>query len=508
MKTQRVHKKLNPALPKQSSIAVMSSLINRMMLANQVGTQSYNGDRNIYQALGYKDQLFFEDYLGRYFRQDIAKAVIDRPVQASWKGEITIIENTKTKETKFEKQWRKLYRELNLKGLFMRADKLTGLGSYSVIFLGLNDAKTNEGLKNKVRNGAKLLYAKPFSEKSATIHEWETDRKDKRYGKPKLYKIVIRSQANSALTSSNNVSEGSFQDELIVHHSRIIHIVEDILEDEVFGLPRLQVVFNRLMDLEKLIGGDAEMFWRGARPGITGTVKEDYEMSDEMYADIEAQLKEFEHNFKRVLVNEGIDYKTLTQQIADPSNHVDIQVQMISAVTGIPKRILVGSERGELSSAQDKQEWISYVTSRREEQNEPNILRPFIDHLLEYEIITRPKSEEYDVVWDKLFSLSDKEKVELGKNRAIALKEYSTNPAAQYMMPFEMFLSFLMGLDKNQISKIVEYRKEKMETEGNKELSIEEIAKLGQPDRQFERTSEKDKRTEDGSNRTRTETVD
>ena len=501
MKTERINQRTVGNVGFQpSTLAVMSTLINRMALGTSVGTQSYNGDRDVYAALGYKNTLSFDDYLGRYFRQDMAKAIIDRPVKASWKGEIAVIENTKSKKTKFEKQWHDLYTKLKLKSIFVRCDKLTGLGSYSVLLLGFNDISTIKGFTNKLKKGSKLVYAKPFSEKSAVIDTWDTDQRSPRFGLPLTYKISINQNNLKGKANVGTKISSSFDTTLIVHYSRIVHITEDILEDEVYGMPRLEVVFNRLMDLEKLVGGDAEMFWRGARPGYTGNVKPDYEMTPEMLTDLQNQIKEFEHNLKRVLVNEGVDYKSLEQQIADPSAHVDVQVQMISAVTGIPKRILIGSERGELSSAQDKQEWDSYVTGRREEQNEPGILRPFIDHMLEYKIIEAPKNNDYTIVWDKLFNLSDKEKVELGKNRAISLKEYSTNPSAQYMLPYEMFLKFLMGLDDNQISTIVEHRKEQIASGKTKELTLEEIADLGQKDRQMERTTSKDKRTEDGSN--------
>lgn len=479
-----------------NSIAVMSTLLNRALLGKELSGTSYSGDRNITAALGYKTSLSFNDYLSRYFTQDIAKAIIDRPVKASWKGEIEVLENTKTKRTKFEKEWKKLYLRLKLKSIFMRADRLTGLGSYSVLLLGLDDIKTTKGFSNKVKKGAKLLYVKPFSELSATIDEWDEDEHSVRFGKPVYYKIRISSDSlQGHKPTANRNKRKEYDSDLRVHYSRIVHLTEDILEDEVHGLPRLQSVFYRLMDLEKLVGGSAEMYWRGARPGYTGNVKQDYEMTPEMRKDLNDQIKEFEHNLKRVLVNEGVDYKSLEQQIADPEAHVNVQIQMISAVTGIPKRILVGSERGELSSAQDKQEWISYVTSRREEQNEPGILRPFIDHLIEYKIIPAPKSEEYMVVWDKLFSLSDKEKVELGKNRAIALKEYSTNPAAQYMLPFPKFMEYGLGMDDNQVSDIEEYLHEHRD----KELTIEEIADLGVRARQGERTTSNDPRTESGA---------
>lgn len=60
-----------------------SQLVARQMLAAGLGVQQYDGERNLYQALGYPLYLTFEDYLARYTRQDIAKAIIDRPVKAT-----------------------------------------------------------------------------------------------------------------------------------------------------------------------------------------------------------------------------------------------------------------------------------------------------------------------------------------------------------------------------------------------------------------------------------------
>jgi hypothetical protein len=446
----------------------MSTLVNRAQLAGKFTGTTYGGSRNLYDALGYSGTVSFSDFLAKYIRQDIAKAIIDRPVKASWKGDLEVIENMELKRTPFEKAWAKLYYEMNLKSIFMRSDRLTGIGRYSVLLLGLNDVTKVSGYTQPARrkNGLKLLYIKPLSEVSAVIESFETNKKSKRYGKPKFYNINMTSNAQHI--------GGAITESFKVHHSRIIHITEDILESETYGTPRLEAVFNRLTDLDKLIGGDAEMFWRGARPGYVGKVDPDYQMGEEGRAAVKEQIEEFEHNLKRVLVNEGVEYKALAQQLSDPTPHVDVQIQMISAVTGIPKRILVGSERGELSSAQDKQEWISYVTGRREEQNEPFILRPFIDTLIKLNVLPAPKKNKYEVIWDKLFQLSDKEKIEVGKQRAIALREYSTNPAAQYLLPYDTFLFHLMGFDLLQIERI----KKEREDSGMEELSLDQIAEL------------------------------
>lgn len=395
-------------------------------------------------------------------------------MKASWKGDIEVIETVDTKKTKFEKAWAKIYTDLGLKQVFMRADRITGLGRYSVMLLGLNDVRNEAGFAKPVSKTKRLrlLYVKPLSEISATIQSYETNQTNKRYGKPLFYEVKI--VENDVSNTANSVKQGSVSKTLKVHYTRIVHITEDILESEVFGTPRLEAIYNRLIDLEKVIGGDGEMYWRGARPGYVGKVDPEYEMGAEARKALKEQIEEFEHNLKRVLVNEGVDYKSLAQQISDPTSHVDVVIQMISAVTGIPKRILVGSERGELSSAQDKQEWISYVTGRREEQNEPYILRPFIDTLIALGVVPTPKNDEYHVIWDKLFSLSDKEKIEVGKQRAISLKEYSTNPAAQYLIPYDTFLQHLMGFDPIQIETIKTIRIE----DGIEDRSLEDIAKL------------------------------
>lgn len=422
---------------------VYSELVGRLRIGSRLGLDTYGGDRDIYNALGYPKEITFENYYSRYIRQDIAKAIIDRPVTASWKGTISVIENVSKRLTPFEKGWSDLYRTFNLKSLFIRADKLTGLGRYSIILLGLSDAPSIESLKTPVskRGNLTLKYVKAFSELSVKISDYDEVSTSERYGLPLYYEV--------------NVITKNKETTVKVHYSRVVHLVEDPLENETMGTPRLQAVYNRLIDIEKLVGGDAEMFWRGARPGYTGTVDKDYQFGDTAFTALQSQIDEYENNLRRILVNEGVTYKALEQQIADPSPHVDVQITLISAKTGIPKRILSGSERGELSSAQDKMEWISYVSTRREEQNEPMILRPFINKCVEIGIVPPPAEEGvYTVVWDKLFAMSDKERVDMGLVRAQALKEF-TQSQAQELIPIEVLLEYFLVFDPVMVEEVM-----------------------------------------------------
>lgn len=422
--------------------AYTSELLNRASLSARLGYQ-YGGDRDVYQALGYPDSMTYEDYASRYERQDIAKAVINRPVSYTWKGPLNL-KIVSQENSEIETAWKKLDRELKLRSKFVRLDKLASIGQYGALLLGFDDVSNKEGFVNPVTKSAKrkLLYVKPLGQGHAKINKFVKNTKDPRYGLVESYSLeYTEDDSDSTIT-------------IPVHWSRVLHVTTELMESEIYGVPVLQSVWNRLMDLEKLVGGSAEMFWRGARPGYQGKVKEDYTLPDDVEAGLQNQLNEFEHDLRRVFVNEGIDLEALAQQVSDPINHVDVQIQMISAVTGIPKRILVGSERGELSSAQDVVSWYSHIQTRREEHAEVNILRPFVNMCMQHGIL--PKTDEYVVQWSDLFAASEKDKAEVGRVRAMAIREYTQNPMAEAIVPPKAFFEHFLGLSDDQIAGIIQ----------------------------------------------------
>ncbi len=429
-----------------------STLVARAELGNRMGI-SYDGDRNLYQALGYKETLAYKDFVTQFIRQDIARAVIERPVKVTWSGPLSVIESKDAETTNLEKDWVALERYLKLKSMFVRLDKLTGLGRYGVLLLGFDDVTNVQNWATPVKKGKrKLLYVRPLGESSAIIDTWVTDTTNERYGLPELYNVILTQPQNGA--STFNIASG-VGTTIKVHYSRVIHVVENAMESETEGTPRLEVVFNRLQDLEKLVGGSAEMFWRGARPGYAGEVDKEYSMGTPEKEALKDQIDEYEHNLRRLFINQGVKLQALATQISDPKSHVDVQLMMISAVTGIPKRILSGSERGELASSQDAAEWIAFVQGRREEFAEPHIIRPFIDRMIEYGVLPKP-NVDYSIEWADLFSVSEKDKVEIGRIRATALREYFVNPLAPEVIPPDAFMEFFLGLTQSQIDLITE----------------------------------------------------
>ena len=429
---------------KSQLMTFSSELMNRANLFARLG-QQYGGDRDVYEALGYPLTLSYEDYASRYSRQDIARAIINRPVQFTWKGPVTITELGDGTEKVLEKAWAKLERRLKLKSKFVRLDKLASIGSYGVLLLGFNDVKKQDDWGNPVSaKNNKLNYVKPLGEGNAKIASYVKRSSDPRFGMVGSYDITLTNPGGESTTTFG------------AHYSRVLHVVPELLESEIEGAPALKSVWNRLMDLEKLVGGSAEMFWRGARPGYQAIMDPDYTMGATMEAALEGQIDEYEKNLRRMIVNQGVEFKALESQVSNPKEHVEIQIDMISSITGIPKRVLMGSERGELSSAQDATGWLNVIQTRREEHAEINIIRPFVDMCIDYGILPSPTTEDYQIVWLDLFASSDKDKAEVGRIRATALREYVSNPLAAEIMPPTAFFEYFLGLDELQQEKIKE----------------------------------------------------
>lgn len=435
----------------EAKLQALSILSNRFSLGASLGVQ-YNGERDIYQVLGYPLHLEYKDFISRYLRQDIGKAIVKRPVDSTWKGKFYVVENDE-EDTPFEKAWLQLSKQLKLKQAFIRLDKLVSLGKYGVLFLGFDDVIDSADFMKPVTPGKrKLLYVKPLSESSAVIDSFEMNPRNPRYGLPLYYVITVTNTGTNKMQS------------FTVHYSRVLHVTGETLESECYGVPILEVVFNRLLDLDKTVGGSGEMFWRGARPGYQGVAAPDTQISDDTLEALKTQIDEYEHNLRRILINQGIELSSLASQVVDPSNFVDVQIQMISAVTGIPKRILTGSERGELSSSQDEDSWNNIIAARREEYAEEQIIHPFIDKCIETGVLPTPK-EDYSINWEKGHSLSEKEEAEIGEIKARILKEYTSNAVNMSILPEEIFLKKFLNFTDDEVALLEKIRDEMIQEE-------------------------------------------
>jgi uncharacterized protein len=420
----------------QNNMKLMSALVSRAGLASKLGMQ-FDGDRDLYKVLGYKRSLTFDHYLTKYKRQNVAARIVDAPAQTTWRRSPVVWDtNPKDQTSEFELAWKRLKQKLRVMHYLERADRLSGIGRYGVLLLGVRGSggrNLETPLRSDFKDISDLAYLSVYTEGSAEIESFVGDRSDPQFAKPEFYNIDL---------SGGDVSEVGMSQKAKVHHSRIIHIAEGVMEDEVLGQPRLQSVYNLFDDLEKVSGGAPEMFWQGAYRGLHIDINPEFQQGDLGEDELDAlndEVDEFVHGLRRIIRTQGVDVKPIRVQLADPGNTYSMIMDLISGASKIPKRILFGSERGELASQQDEINWNARITERQNQFAEPIILRPFIDKLVTIGILPRPQNDWYEVIWPSLFELDELRRSQAVWTWARAAEKLADAVAARILTPEQAF---------------------------------------------------------------------
>lgn len=363
-----------------------SALVARLKFA-QAADLTFLGSRNVVYELGYAPTLETEHYRARYARGGLAKAIVDRYPNSTWSGGARIADDDDPKEKgDFEIAISTLFTRLSIWQRLERADKLAGLGHYSILLIGAPGAP-NTPLPDNLRP-EQISYLQPYAEDRAPIKSYDMNTGSERFGLPEFYTVYLGSDAPRGIGTSAVPTVGS----VTVHHTRIFHIAEGLLEDDVFGTPRLESVWNYLDDLLKVVGGGSEAAYKRMDPGMQLDLDKEITLTKENERKLQTQVDEYVHGLRRVLQTRGVDLKLLTTQVQGFGPNADAIISLICGTTGIPQRILLGSERGELASTQDRLNWRDRINERRRGFATP-IVRQLVDRFIKHGIIPEPTGD-------------------------------------------------------------------------------------------------------------------
>lgn len=412
-------------LTNQQRLAVLNSVLGRSAFVQKAGLQ-FGSKRDTYAAAGYVPQgkVTFDHYWGHYTRGDVAGRIVDMPAQTTWKTPPQVVDNEGKDETPFSKAFLSLSKRLRLWHYFQRIDRLAGLGRYAVLMIGtkgVDDAGLRQPLV-AVSKPEDLIYLSVYHEKNAPIEVWETDVQSPRFGLPKVYKLKA--------TSGNERKTFAVGD-LLVHASRVIHVAENKLEDDVFGRPRLERVLNRLHDLDKIAASTGEAYWQLVSRILQAIVDKEVDTKDGDLIGIDEALQEMIHDLRRQFTGQGVKLEWLHSDTPAVKDVADFYFSLVSGATGIPKRILFGSEMGELASSQDQANYLGTINERQEQFAEPEILRAFVDRMIAIKALPSPQGGEYQVVWPALFEEPEVTIADANHKRALtaqALTPVGGNP--------------------------------------------------------------------------------
>lgn len=379
-------------------LAAMSAILNRSVFANLLG-QAFQGKRDYYEVFGYPRTLNAELMWEMYYRGGIAHRIIHAYPDAVWARPPKVHSHSLPS---FDSEWAKFAKDLQIWEAVKRADILAGLGRYSIILVGT----TNANLQAPLRKDARITFFQPYAETNASISEWETDPTSPRFGQPKYYTIYPRTARRVEFEQGASVAPAaqSFK----VHASRVIHISRGGLESPVYGVPRYAPIWNYLLDLMKVVGSSAESYWMTAYQGLHANVDPEMDMKEDDAADLSDEIDEYQHGLRRFIRTRGVEVKNLGSRVADPRGAFDVVLTLIAGTSGIPKRILLGSEAGQLASGQDRANWAERIEEERIDHAEPHIIYPMLTWLNDSGMLAIP--EDAKLLWPEAYRMSPLER--------------------------------------------------------------------------------------------------
>lgn len=361
----------------------LASLVNSLW-------STFGGKRDLATALGYRPLLTYDDYLARYARGGIAGRIVEIPAEATWDTLPRLTDDEELEsETGLSRKFQRLAERVQLRRMLEKADVLAGIGQYSVALLGFADDKA---LETPVEAGSVgpdgLLYVQPFSEMNALPIELDLDPLSPTFGRPSIYQVDLA----HGLLNDTGIAETLLRRQVRttmsgpttrrVHASRLVHIAEGTLEDDLFGRPRLRRVWDLLDDLAKTVGGSAEVFWMVANRGLQFDVDKEMRLNEADKKDLEQQMEDYVNGLSRIFKTKGVKIQGLNELGSgnvNPRQVFGVIAALVVGATGIPYRMLFGTERGQNINVQDRKAWLEQVAGRRETYANEVIVRPFIE---------------------------------------------------------------------------------------------------------------------------------
>ncbi len=301
-----------------------------------------------------------------------------------------------------------------------------------------------------------LLYIQAFPQLSCQILSRDLNKQSARYMQPLLYNLKFKDLQGTIGTQTAQGSSDSTT--VAVHWTRIIHIADNRKMSTILGMPRQKQMFNRLLDIRKILGGSGEMFWKGGFPGLAFELAPGASTADNEFdkASLRRELSRYSNGLQRYLALVGMKATQLSPQVADPSNHMAEQIQAICIALGVPRRVFLGAEEAKIASSQDMKTWNKRLGRRQNDYLTPWVVMPLVDRLIAMQVL--PKPAEYTVFWYDLNTITEQDKSAVALTKTQAIAQYIQGNCDQIMPPNSWF-KYVLGLDRRELEEVQKEQK-------------------------------------------------
>lgn len=411
-------------------------------------------NRDLDRECGYPIEFSLEQYRYLYRRYGLARRAVNVYPDECWSVPPSLQESEDGEDdTDFETDWKLLFQNPHTHPwhYLHRLDRLCGVGRYGAMLLGFDDLGPNDDLSKPVagftgrgRPSTKkrnLLFLRTFDEWGAQILELDNDSSSEHYQQPLLYRLRLSDP--TMLTPGNMMPVPAQFVDTTVHWTRVIHAADNCESAEIAGVPRLEPIGNNVLDMRKILGGSAEMFWRGAFPGYAFETLPELASEAEVDTEsVEQQMEAYAAGLKRYIALTGMTVKPLLPQMADPTAHMTQQIGVICAAIAVPFPVFMGFQQGHLAGTQDLSNWNRRLSFRQTDLLHPRMILPLAQRLMDCGVC-RPNKRPLQTVWDDLNTLSAKDRADLALKTAQSLLQYVTSGAEKVMTPRDFFITVL-----------------------------------------------------------------
>lgn len=371
---------------------------------------SHDGNRNQNEVFGYPENPSFEDFYSMYLDGGMMRNVVDKVAKGCWRDVPAITSPNGVTDDEFLNSLKKcrIFEALE------RADILNRIGRYSVLYIAIPDGKQPHEPLGKALGIATVndLSFTVFQEPDIRIKQTNDNPGDKRRGMPEIY----------TLTAGGFDSDlgGCQQQQVDVHHSRIVHLAEGALQNPLIGESALRAPYRAALDMMKARGAGAEAFYRNASPATIFSTKEGAETDSTPQDEFTAAYGKFASGFNKALRTANMDVNQIKVNTDSPKDLIECCHLDIFAASGIPERVLTTKSGGQTTGTEDKGTWNALLLDRKES---------FCDLVLKAALFIIDFSgviqlpEDYDLEWSPSSALTEKEQVEVNQIKAETLEK-------------------------------------------------------------------------------------
>lgn len=461
-------------------------MLGRNALARQLGIGIDGPGRDLDRECGYPSLVTIETFDELYRKEGIAARVVGVYPDECWAVEPDVYETEDPDETPFEEGWRRFVQKTHAFSWLHKADVESGIGEWAILYFGLNDMGPARGPESPVDGFddltgerdetapvLKVNFMRVYPQTWVRVSKWEDRPYSSRLGQPVEYEVRLTDPRGGYQPGTSIPG-----DTMKVHWTRVLHVADNKTSNPAVGVPRMRPVLNRLYDLRKILGGSAEMFWKGGFPGFNFEtqpgVEDDFDGDeDKINESLRKQVELYYNGLQRYIATTGMTVKPLSPQVADPKSHIEQQLQMICSTIGVPLPVFLGHLTGQLAGDQNLLQWNRRLARRDETYTDPHLNHPFIGRVIQYRAVPKPGDGGVLIDRPDRNQMTEKDKADVGLKTTQALLQYVSS-GAEAVMPFYDFLTAVLRMPHRQAVAI----ERRANDEGRKFLTA---AQIGEP---------------------------